>query len=277
MSSISTSGVALITGAAAGIGEETGYAFAQAGALGVVFADIHCKLAAENAEKSKAYATNTQYRALSIKVDTTDPISVQEMVDFTVREFGRLDYNVNSAGLGASSLAPTADVDINNFDAILNVNTRGVMLCVRAVSKFMISQEPRTHTGRHGKQRSLGRGCIVNLGSVASFSAGRGMMAYVASKHAVMGITKVAAFDNAKHEIRVNAVCPTWVETPMLDRGLKRWPALGESIKTKTPLGRAADPEEVANVVVYLCSPSSSYINGTGIMIDSGMSVTAHL
>ncbi|RDL36253.1 uncharacterized protein BP5553_06865 [Venustampulla echinocandica] len=188
----SVNGIALITGAAAGIGEEVGYAFAEAGASGVVFADINYEQAAENAEKSKAHATNPKYRALAIKVDVSDPANVQEMVDFTVKEFDRIDYSVNSAGLGATSLAPTADLDIDNFDSIIKVNTRGVMLCMRAVTKAMIAQEPKVHTGRHGKERSLGRGCIVNIGSMGSYAAAPSMMAYIGSKHALLGMTKVA-------------------------------------------------------------------------------------
>lgn len=135
------------------------------------------------------------------------------MVDLTVTEFGRIDYSINAAGvsfvevvhitadnlfsqLGASSLLPTSDLDIENFDALLKVNTRGVMLCVRAVSKVMISQLPRSYKGRHGRERTLGRGCIVNIGSPH-------MMAYVASKHALLGITKVACklFDSSTSSV----------------------------------------------------------------------------
>ncbi|CAG8958367.1 hypothetical protein HYFRA_00011044 [Hymenoscyphus fraxineus] len=270
-------GVALITGAGAGIGEETGYAFAEAGASGVVFADINYENALANAEKSKAHATNPNYRAISTQVDVSSPESVQAIVDLTVQEFGRIDYSVNSAGLGATSLLPTQDVDIKNFDGMFEVNTKGVMLCVRAVCKAMMAQDPRIHKGRHGKERTLGRGCIVNLASAASYLAAPHMMAYVASKHAVLGITKVASLDMAKHNIRVTAVCPAYVNTPMFERSKKRVPGLEKMIAAASPTGKAADPEEVANVVVFLCSPSASYVSGTGIIIDQGVSVSARI
>ncbi|KAM3149106.1 hypothetical protein ABEW05_010629 [Botrytis cinerea] len=237
---------------AAGIGEETGFAFAEAGASGVIFADLNIEGAKASAEKSKEFATNPQYRTLALEVNTTEPGSVQAMVDFTIKEFGRIDYFVNSAGVGATSLAPTSDIDIDNFDKTFAVNARGTMLCLRAVTKAMAAQEPRKVKGRHGDERLLGRGCIVNLGSGLSYGAGPRMMAYVASKHAVMGITKVA------------------------ERSLSRWADLEKVIQTVSPAKRAATPEEVANVAVFLCSPSASYVNGTGLLIDAGMMVTAH-
>ncbi|KAI1498149.1 hypothetical protein F5X99DRAFT_394395 [Biscogniauxia marginata] len=124
------------------------------------------------------------------------------------------------------------------------------MLCVRAVAKVMSGQEPLTYTSsRHGT-RSLGRGSIMNLGSINSYIAAPGMAPYIASKHAVVGITKSAAMDCMKHHIRVN---------------------------TATPLRRPAIAEEVADYIVFLCSPSASYINGTGLSIDSGITLTAHL
>jgi len=262
-----TKGVALITGAASGLGEEIGFAFAEAGASGIVFADLNENGAASNAEKSKKYAINSQYKALSIKVDVTDLVSVQKMVDFAVETFGRIDYSINCAGI-SPPFVPTSDIDIEAFDRTLNVNLKGVMLCVRAVTKAMLGQEPQLYTGRHG-ERTLGRGSIVNLGSITSHMAGPSMMAYTASKHAVLGLTKVAALDNVLHHIRVNAVCPWWTHTPMLHRSVEELPEI-EKVAASTPVGRAAFPEEVANVVVFLCSPSASYINGTGLAVDAG-------
>lgn len=284
-----------------------------------MFADIDFEGSSANAEKSKAFATNPAYRAVAIRVDTTDPESVQAMVDFTIKEFGQISYSINSAGVrpllflpplpshiasrlltelrqykvGATSLKPTSDVDIDNFDRTIAVNAKGTMLCIRAVSKAMSTQEPILYKGRHGDERNLGRGCIVNLGSALSYVAGPNMMAYTASKHALIGITKVAgkfiftttlrccvanlllALDNAKHQIRVNALCPSWVATPMLQRSIGRWPGLEKVIKGASPAGRPAVPEEVANIAVFLCSPSASYVNGTGLLIDAGMLVTS--
>ncbi|KAH8685444.1 hypothetical protein BGZ60DRAFT_395197 [Tricladium varicosporioides] len=276
MTFASVDGIALVTGAGAGIGAEIGYAFAEAGALGVVFADLNHGNATANSEKSKEFAINPNFRSLSIQVDVTNPGSVQAMVDLCVKEFSRIDYFVHSAGVGATSLAPTADLDIENFENTLSVNARGTMLCVRAVSKAMAAQKPRSYKGRHGQERTLGRGCIINIGSVMSHIAGPGMMAYAASKHALLGITKVAALDNAKNEIRVNALCPSWVATPMLERSIGRWAGLEGVIAAVSPAKRPAFPEEVANMAVFMCSPSATYVNGTGLIIDAGLTVTVN-
>ncbi|KAF7914940.1 hypothetical protein EAE99_010361 [Botrytis elliptica] len=277
MSFAKVTGVALVTGAAAGIGRETGYAFAEAGALTVVFADIDSEGAKTSAEKSKEFAANSQYQSFAIKVDVADAVSVQSMVDWMVEKFGRIDYVVHSAGLGATSLKPTSDVDIDNFDQIHSVNTRGTMLITRAVTKAMSTQEPLTTKGRHGDERTLGRGSIVHIASAFSYIAAPGMMAYVASKHAMMGIVKVAALDNAKYQIRINALCPTWVQTSMLERSIGRWKGLEAVIQKASPAGRAATAEELANVAVFMCSPSASYVNGSGLIVDAGMTVTAHI
>ncbi|KAM0159138.1 hypothetical protein ACHAPC_003738 [Botrytis cinerea] len=277
MSFAKVTGVALVTGAAAGIGRETGYAFAEAGALVVAFADINFEGAKMSAEKSNGFAKNSSYQSFAIQVDVADVDSVQSMVDRMVEKFGRIDYLVHSAGLGATSLKPTSDLDIANFDETLSVNTRGTMLITRAVTKAMSTQEPLTTKGRHGDERSLGRGSIVHIASAFSYIAAPGMMAYVASKHAMMGIVKVAAVDNAKHQIRINALCPSWVQTSMLERSLERWKGLEAIIQKASPARRAATAEELANIAVFMCSPSASYVNGSGLIVDAGMTVTAHI
>ncbi|TVY80407.1 2,5-dichloro-2,5-cyclohexadiene-1,4-diol dehydrogenase [Lachnellula suecica] len=274
MAFTSVDGVALITGAT-GIGQETGFAFAEAGALAVVFADLNEQGVLESAEASKKYASNPKFRAIGIKVDVTSQTSVKAMVDKTIKEFGRIDYSVNSAGVN-SSAEHTTDIELEKYAAVIDVNLTGVMLCVSIVSKAMSTQTPVIYQGRH-KERSLGRGCIVNVGSAASFAPGPNMMAYVASKHGVMGITKTAALDNEKYGIRVNAICPSYVDTPMIERAVKRVPGLEKMIAKASPLGRSAVPEEVANVIVFCCSPSASYINGIGLPVDAGMLLTARL
>ncbi|KAI1144239.1 NAD(P)-binding protein [Hypoxylon sp. FL0543] len=269
-------GIALITGAASGIGKETAFAFAEAGAEGIVFADLNEKGAQEAAEESKKYATNEKFRALAIQVDIVEEDSVQSMVDATIREFGRIDYNVNSAGISnlSSAIAPHLKTDI--FSKTVDVNIKGMVFCVRAVTKAMAQQEPLTYTSRRHGTRSLGRGSIVNLGSANSYVVTPGMLSYATTKHAVMGITKSAAIDCFQSLIRVNAVCPAWVDTPMVQAGLQRVPKLGQFIQASSPLRRMATAEEVADYIVFLCSPSSTYINGTGLLVDAGLTVTAH-
>ncbi|KAI0102493.1 NAD(P)-binding protein [Nemania sp. FL0031] len=270
-------GVALVTGAASGIGKEVALAFAESGVEGVVLADINEQGAKEAAEECKKYANATNFRAIAIQVDVTEEASVQNMVDTAVREFGRIDYNVNSAGMGNMSGAVISNLKIDTFSETFEVNVKGTMLCNRAVAKIMASQEPLSYTGRHGT-RSLGRGSIVNLASVNSYIAAPGMTSYTASKHAVIGLTKSSdmTIDCQKDNIRVNAVCPSWVDTPMNHASLERVPQLAQMIKAFSPLHRVANVEEVADYIIFLCSPSASYINGTGLVIDAGMTVSAH-
>ncbi|KAI0179463.1 NAD(P)-binding protein [Hypoxylon sp. FL1284] len=241
-------GIALVTGAASGIGKDTATAFAEAGTRGVVFADLNEKGAQEAAEQSKKYAANNEFR----------PLAIHKMVDTTTKEFGRIDSSVNSAGvsrlIGNLSLATTPNLNTEFFMKLMEINAKGTMLCIRAVTKAMAQQEPLTNTTARGGTRSLGRGSIVNLGSINGY----------------------IAIDCAKDHIRVNAVCPSWVDTPMMQASLQRVPQLGQIIQSVSPLGRAATVEEVADYIVFLCSPSATYINGTGLCIDAGITVTSH-
>ncbi|KAF2997753.1 hypothetical protein E8E14_005715 [Neopestalotiopsis sp. 37M] len=270
-------GIALVTGAASGIGKETALAFAEAGVRGIVFADANEQGARDAAEESKSLSKNADYCALALKVDIASEDSVQAMVDATIKEFGRIDYSVNSAGIGNVAPALTPDVNVDVFTKTIDINIKGTLLCVRAVSKAMSTQEPLTYTSRRYGTRSLGRGCIVNLGSINSFMAAPGMSPYIASKHAVVGITKSAALDCTKHHIRVNSVCPSFTDTAMMRAGYKRTPGLEQIVNRDTPLRRSAVAEEIADYIIFLCSPSASYINGTGLTIDSGITLTAHL
>ncbi|KAL8769664.1 MAG: hypothetical protein Q9209_004461 [Squamulea sp. 1 TL-2023] len=269
-------GVLLIIGAAGGIGEETAFAFAEAGISAIAFADLDEQKAGEVAEKSKSHATNDNYRTTVVAVDVTDPSSVQRMVDETIRVFGRIDYNVNAAGIDNDSYTHISDSSIEDFDKVMNVNAKGVLTCTRAVSKAMLAQGARYAKSRKGT-RDVGKGCIVNLGSANSYAAIPGKVGYVASKHAMMGITKTAALDCASQGVRINAVCPTWVRTPMFEEECTKNPQLQEMIKALSPLGRAAEPEEIAGAVLFLCSSAASYVTGTGLVIDAGLTLTVHM
>ncbi|KAL1984530.1 hypothetical protein VTN96DRAFT_9030 [Rasamsonia emersonii] len=273
-------GFALVTGAAAGIGKETAFAFAEAGVEGVIFADLNKAQAESAAEESKTYAQNPNFRAVVVEVDIVDEAAVQNMVEVAVKEFGRIDYCVHCAGVGNLSGATVDNIKTDVFDQAVAVNIRGTMLVLRAVSKAMAAQEPRTHVSRRARHsstpRSLGRGAIVTLASVNGHVPAPGMTPYTSSKHAVIGITKTAALDNIKHQIRVNAVCPSWTDTPMLQASLQRVPQLGPIIQRFSPAGRPATTEEVVDYILFLCSPSASYINGTSLLIDAGLTLTAH-
>ncbi|KAL8885732.1 MAG: hypothetical protein Q9215_006452, partial [Flavoplaca cf. flavocitrina] len=277
--------------AAGGIGEETAFAFAEAGVSAIAFADIDEQKAAKVAQTSKGLATNKDYLTLVLPVDVTDPTSVQHMVDETIRVFGRIDHNgyldlfqqpartlkgLIAAKIGNDRYTPISDSTIDDFDKIMNVNAKGILTCTRAVSKAMLAQESRTVKTRCGT-RDVGKGSIVNLGSANSYAAIPGKVAYVASKHAMMGITKTAALDLASQGVRVNAVCPTWVRTPMFEGDCSKNPQLQEMVKALSPLGRAAEPDEVAGVILFLCGPAASYVTGTGLVVDAGLTLTVHM
>lgn len=173
------------------------------------------------------------------------------------------------------SFTPALDVDV--FDKSISINVRGAALFVRAVIGAMSQQEPLApHTGRYGT-RALGRGSIVLLGSLNSLVPAPGMISYTAGKHAILGIMKSAAVDALALQsgIRVNAVCPGFVDTPMVKDCVRVNPVIGQAVTGMTPLRRAASPDEVADYIIFLSSPSASYINGTALTIDSGLSLPA--
>ncbi|KAI0153203.1 NAD(P)-binding protein [Xylariaceae sp. FL1272] len=267
-------GFALVTGAASGLGRESAIAFAAAGAEGVLFADIDVQGAEKAAEESKQYAKSSKYRAEFVEVDVTSEESVNKMVAFAKEKFGRIDYSVNSAAIGNISRARAPHIKADVFRKTIETNVTGTMLCVSAVTRLMMEQEPHTYTSRYGT-RSLGRGSIVNLGSLNSYIAYPGTLSYTTSKHAIIGITRAAAMDCRRDQIRVNAVCPFYVDTPMMQTSIERNPGLNEMIKGASPLGRAATVDEVADYIIFLSSPSASYINGTGLAIDAGVTLTA--
>ncbi|KAL8669408.1 MAG: hypothetical protein Q9168_005995 [Polycauliona sp. 1 TL-2023] len=197
------------------------------------------------------------------------------MVDRTMTEFGRIDYCVNAAGVDNDYYEPAYNSTVEEYDHVMNVNAKGVLTCVRAVSKAMVSQERRSIKTRSGT-RDIGRGSIVNLASACSYAALPGKVAYVASKHAVMGITKTAALDCAAQGVRVNAVCPTWVRTPRFVAECKKDPGREEMAKALSPMVRVAEPDEIAGVVLALSGPATSYVTGTGLLIDGGLCLTVH-
>ncbi|KAL8729277.1 MAG: hypothetical protein Q9181_005056 [Wetmoreana brouardii] len=269
-------GTVLVTGAAGAIGEETVYAFAEAGAAAIACADIDLRKAEQVAERSKKFALSPEYHVIATAVDITDPSSVQRLVDLVVKEIGRIDHNVNAAGIDGDDHKAIYDSSIEEYDNLLNVNAKGVLTCTRAVSKVMLGQNTRSVQTRNGV-RDIGRGSIINIGSANSYVAIPGKVAYVASKHAMMGITKTAALDCASHGVRVNALCPTWVRTPMVEEECRKNPGLEDVIKKLSPLARAAELDEITGAIIFLSSPGASYVTGTGLVIDAGLTLTVHM
>lgn len=251
-----TGKVALITGGGGGIGRATALGFALRGAkVMVVDAD------ATSGQASADIIAQRGGSVAFIQADVTQSASVQDYVKKTMDAYGRIDCFFNNAGI-EGTVAPTQEYDEAVFDRVIAVNLKGVFLGMRHVLPVMIAQ---------------GSGSIVNTASVAALFGGPGMSAYVASKHGVLGLTKVASTDVAGLGVRVNAVCPGPVETRMM-RSLEaqRNPGDPESIHTATsrtiPAGRYALPEEIANTVMFLCSDLSSNTTGTQVVVDGGRS-----
>jgi len=247
-----TGKVALVTGAAAGMGLATAQAFAQAGAA-VVLADF--KEDAVNAAAAKLITVG--HNALAVRCDVSDDTQVAAMVDRTVAEFGRLDAAFNNAGVMAR-IAPTADSSREDWERVIGINLRGVWSCMKHELRYMERQ---------------GSGAIVNNASVGALTGNPGIASYIASKHGVIGLTRTAALEYIKKGIRVNAVNPGLIDTEIGRDVFKGDEQVYAEAATSVPMGRAGRPEEIASVVLWLCSPGASYVVGHGLTADGGMTV----
>ena len=243
--------VVIVTGASTGIGRATAIAFAREGAR-VVIGDFD-----DAAADTASAITDAGGSAMFVKTDVSQDASVQGLVQAAVDTHGRLDIGFNNAGL-LPRTADLADMSVEDFDRTIAVDLRGVFLCM----KYQIAQMLRN-----------GGGAIVNTASVAGLVADPGMAPYVAAKHGVVGITKAAALDYATRNIRVNAVAPGLVATPMTERWLAD-PAFEEKLLQNSPIGRAARPEEIATTVLYLSSDAASFVTGQTYVVDGGQ--TSH-
>jgi NAD(P)-dependent dehydrogenase (short-subunit alcohol dehydrogenase family) len=244
-------GVALVTGAGSGLGLATAKAFAEAGAS-VVLADWNEKAVRSAAEELAAAG----HRALAIVCDVSDDAQVEAMVQQTVATFGRLDAAYNNAGI-QNVLAETADSPRDDYDRVTAINLRGVWSCM----KFELRQ-----------MREQGSGAIVNCSSLGGLIGGARRATYHAAKHGVIGLTRSAALEYATRGIRVNAVCPGMIQTPMSEQMIAagQGEELDRMLKTYVPMGRLGRPEEIADAVLWLCSSAASYVTGQSISVDGG-------
>lgn len=233
--------VALVTGGASGIGEACIRQFHAAGAK-VVIADL-------NADAADKLATELGEGAAATRVDVSDAESCAAMVKFATDRFGRLDIAVNNAGI-STELAPIAETTVEDWRKVVSINLDGVFYCLKA-------QIPAIGEG----------GSIVNIASIMGAVARTGAAAYISSKHAVVGLTKTAALECADKGVRVNAIGPGYVETPLLQQATLE--ALDE-IASLHPIGRLAKPDEIASAVMFLATPAASFITGAYYPVDGG-------
>ncbi|TGO31461.1 hypothetical protein BHYA_0739g00020 [Botrytis hyacinthi] len=204
------------------------------------------------------------------------------MVDTAVKEFGRIDYYVHSAGVCSIPHRIRPSPPTLTPSPYPNSITSSTPTCAARSSANAPSQAPRSCKNRpphqgHYTARSLGRGCIVNLGSANSVVAFPGKTAYTTAKHAVVGITKSGAVDHAPRGIRINAICPTWVAGPMNTHEAAPNPHFEHMVQAVVPLKRVAQPDEVADAIHFLCSPAATYITGATLIIDAGTRLTVRL
>ena len=240
--------VAIVTGGSSGIGLAAAQGFAANGAK-VVIADV--------ADGSEAVEGIKQEGgdAMFVKTDVSKTADVRAMVDAAVNTYGRLDFGVNNAGIGGPS-ATTGDYTEGDWNRVIGINLTGVWSCMKYQLEQMVKQ---------------GSGVIVNMASILGWVGFSHAPAYVAAKHGVIGLTKAAAIEYATQGIRINAVCPAFIYTPLLENaGMSEGSDQYNMLVGLHPMGRLGKPEEVSDLVLWLCSDGASFVTGSAYLVDGG-------
>jgi NAD(P)-dependent dehydrogenase (short-subunit alcohol dehydrogenase family) len=244
--------VVLITGSATGFGKLLAETFAQKGAS-LILSDV-------NTEGGKAVADAIHAaggKVVFSKCDVSQAEDVENMVAKGIEAFGRLDICINNAGIAGNSLRTrTHEFEEDTWDKVMNINAKGVWLCMKYELPHLLAAKG---------------GVVVNVASKAGLGAVPGNVAYAASKHAVVGITKTAAIEYASKNIRVNAVCPSFADTPMVQNSIMQDPEYGQRLVMMNPMRRLGTAEEICNVILFLCSEKSSFMNGQAVAVDGGL------
>jgi len=242
---------ALVTGGGSGIGRAASLAYAKDGAR-VVVADVNV----EGGEETVQLIKETGGEAILVHADVSKPEDTQAMVAQAVETFGSLDCAFNNAGIGGGKERHlTADYLEDDWDRVMSINLKGVWLCMKAEIPQMMKQ---------------GKGAIVNTASIAGLVGLSGTVAYVAAKHGVTGLTKAAAMEYAKSGIRVNAVCPGYIQTPLVQGIFDEIDGYKERVASRHPMDRLGEPEEIAQAVLWLSSDSASFVTGHNMAVDGG-------
>ena len=243
--------VVLITGASSGIGKAAALAFAREGAK----VSVAARRIPEG-QKTVQQIKEAGGEAIFVQTDVSKAPQVQTLVEKTVEEYGRLDYSFNNAGIEGPHFVPITDYPEEDWDQVMDINLKGVWLCMKYAIPHLLKQS---------------KAAIVNMSSVTGLIGGRSGAPYCASKHGVIGLTKAVALEYATQGIRVNAVCPAIIRTDLADRLFFSNPEMAKRVPGLHPMGRVGTVEEVAEVVVWLCSDAASFVTGHALPIDGGM------
>lgn len=244
--------VVFITGGASGIGKAAAFAFAQEGAH-IAIADLQEELGqavVKELQETGAKATFTSCNVADYK-------AVKAAVQHCFDHFGRLDIGLNNAGIGGP-MASTREMELEDWDRVVAVNQSGVFYCMKEELAVMERQ---------------GSGCIINISSIAGLRGLPRQIAYTASKHAVIGMTKTTALEYARYGIRVNAVCPVFTNTPLVDQLFASVEGIDQKLLRTIPMRRFGEVDDIVNAILWLCDPASSFVTGLALPIDGGQSV----